>query len=125
MLESSFHGVSKKKVLHPPLQFKVHSCPLVSWEGASKWKTRLVHPKVWRVQNLDMTPNGVSEENKALGNMLFAIRLLGSLPVIAQEPVLEMVRYRELQPSQIRPLSACICKDVHAYTKQQIISRDS
>lgn len=72
-----------------------------------------------------MTPNGVSEEHKAVGNMPFAIWLLGSLPVIAQEPALEMVRYKELQPPQTGPLSARICKDVRAYTEQQIRSRDS
>lgn len=72
-----------------------------------------------------MTPSGVREENKTLGNIPFAIWLLGSLPIVAQEPVLEMVRYRELQLSQTGCLSACIYNDVHADTKQQIRSRDS
>jgi len=123
LLESSFHGVSKFYILLSSLRFTI--AHLFPRESASESKSRLVHLKVWRVQNFDMTPKGASEENKALSSTPFAVWLLGSWPVTAQEPVLEMVKHRESQPSGTGPLSTCICSNVRAYTKPQTRSRDS
>lgn len=89
-----------------------------SWENASKWKTRTVNPKVWRVQDLDVTQDSVSEENEAP-------LWYGCWPVTALESVLEMVKMQKASAVWAWTPNTRICKDVRAYTKQQTKSRDS
>jgi len=122
LLESLFHGIKMMEVSHPPLYSEVHSGPLFFFLGGCFKEADQVSPsknsegsKFWNDSKIKSVKGKRHCGRSSLWHGCWALC----------QSELEMVRYRKFQPSEPRPLNAGICKDVRAYIKQQIKSRDS